>query len=339
MDANQCVRTGKLNLVDLAGSERQSKTGATGETLKEAAKINLSLSALGNVISALATGGFVPYRDSKLTRLLQDSLGGNTKTVMISNVSPSERNVDESLSTLRYAARAKHVKNKPRVNEDPKDTVIKSLKAEIAILTSQLERQGPAIVTDTYATEESLLGQIDQVEELARKLEKLAAKYKRVKQDLKEAEQDFDYERDSLLVTIRDLQKVNKLNDLIIDWFIPETDLLRFEDFCMYDDQVGEWSLDAKYCQETGMREAPKFELARAAMSKDERTRIINESVYYCLSTDGELVRESRGERIPLPVAAGVQRRPQTADRHGRRPPFSEDLIPRAKGLVKPNYN
>ena len=77
------IRVGKLNLVDLAGSERQSKTGATGDRLKEATKINLSLSALGNVISALVDGSstHVPYRDSKLTRLLQDSLGGNTKTV------------------------------------------------------------------------------------------------------------------------------------------------------------------------------------------------------------------------------------------------------------------
>merc|ERR1739841_231169 len=87
------IRVGKLNLVDLAGSERQSKTGATGERLKEATKINLSLSALGNVISALVDGrsGHIPYRDSKLTRLLQDSLGGNTKTVMVANVGPAVR--------------------------------------------------------------------------------------------------------------------------------------------------------------------------------------------------------------------------------------------------------
>ena len=82
------IRVGKLNLVDLAGSERQGKTGATGDRLKEATKINMSLSALGNVISALVDGksAHIPYRDSKLTRLLQDSLGGNTKTVMVANL-------------------------------------------------------------------------------------------------------------------------------------------------------------------------------------------------------------------------------------------------------------
>ena len=86
----------KLNLVDLAGSERLSKTGAMGDRLKEAQKINLSLSALGNVISSLVDGKsqHIPYRDSKLTRLLQDSLGGNTKTVMIANCSPADYNYD-----------------------------------------------------------------------------------------------------------------------------------------------------------------------------------------------------------------------------------------------------
>ncbi|CAG9833459.1 unnamed protein product [Diabrotica balteata] len=110
---------GKLNLVDLAGSERQTKTGATGERLKEATKINLSLSALGNVISALVDGKakHIPYRDSKLTRLLQDSLGGNTRTLMIACVSPSSRDYIETLSTLRYANRAKNIHNKPKVNE------------------------------------------------------------------------------------------------------------------------------------------------------------------------------------------------------------------------------
>ncbi|KAL4450694.1 hypothetical protein ABPG77_001050 [Micractinium sp. CCAP 211/92] len=138
------IRVGKLNLVDLAGSERQSKTGATGERLKEASKINLSLSALGNVISALVDGksGHIPYRDSKLTRLLQDSLGGNTRTVMIANVGPAASNHEETLSTLRYANRAKNIQNKPRINEDPKDAMLREFQQEIARLRSQLEASG-----------------------------------------------------------------------------------------------------------------------------------------------------------------------------------------------------
>ena len=102
-DGSSSIKMGKLNLVDLAGSERQSKTQATGDRLKEATKINLSLSALGNCISALVDGKstHIPFRDSKLTRLLQDSLGGNTKTVMVANMGPADYNYDESLSTLR----------------------------------------------------------------------------------------------------------------------------------------------------------------------------------------------------------------------------------------------
>ncbi|KAJ3111981.1 Kinesin-like protein kif3b [Phlyctochytrium bullatum] len=132
---------GKLHLVDLAGSERQSKTGATGERLKEATKINLSLSALGNCISALVDGKstHIPYRDSKLTRLLQDSLGGNAKTLMIATLSPASYNFEETLSTLRYANRAKKIKNKPKINEDPKDAMLRQYQEEIKKLKEALE--------------------------------------------------------------------------------------------------------------------------------------------------------------------------------------------------------
>ncbi len=136
----EIVTAGKLNLVDLAGSERQSKTGATGDRLKEATKINLSLSALGNVISALVDGksSHIPYRDSKLTRLLQDSLGGNTKTIMIAAISPANYNYDETLGTLRYASRAKNIVNKPKINEDPKDALLKEYLDEIENLKKML---------------------------------------------------------------------------------------------------------------------------------------------------------------------------------------------------------
>lgn len=126
------VKMGKLNLVDLAGSERQSKTGATGERLKEASKINKALSSLGNVIYALAeNSAHIPYRDSKLTRLLQDSLGGNSKTIMIANIGPASMNYDETIITLRYAYRAKSIKNQPIKNEDVKDAKLLELQQEI----------------------------------------------------------------------------------------------------------------------------------------------------------------------------------------------------------------
>ncbi|GAA6093065.1 kinesin-like protein KIF3A [Tachysurus ichikawai] len=141
VDGNQHVHMGKLHLVDLAGSERQGKTGATGQRLKEATKINLSLSTLGNVISALVDGKstHVPYRNSKLTRLLQDSLGGNSKTMMCANIGPADYNYDETISTLRYANRAKNIKNKARINEDPKDALLRQFQKEIEDLRKKLE--------------------------------------------------------------------------------------------------------------------------------------------------------------------------------------------------------
>lgn len=140
-DGKQHIKMGKLHLVDLAGSERQNKTGAIGQRFKEATKINLSLSVLGNVISALVDGKstHIPYRNSKLTRLLQDSLGGNSKTVMVANVGPADYNYDETISTLRYASRAKNIKNRARVNEDPKDALLRQFQLEIEELRKQLE--------------------------------------------------------------------------------------------------------------------------------------------------------------------------------------------------------
>eukprot|EP00899_Mesostigma_viride_P008041 jgi/Mesvir1/17238/Mv07651-RA.1 len=152
-DGKDMIRAGKLNLVDLAGSERQAKTGATGDRLKEATKINLSLSALGNVISALVDGKstHIPYRDSKLTRLLQDSLGGNTKTCMFANIGPADYNYDETISTLRYANRAKNIKNKARINEDPKDALMREYKEEINRLKALLQERGGDIEHGMHA--------------------------------------------------------------------------------------------------------------------------------------------------------------------------------------------
>ncbi|GBP91566.1 Kinesin-like protein Klp68D [Eumeta japonica] len=139
------IRVGKLNLVDLAGSERQRKTGAGGERLREAARINQALSSLGNVIAALAENSpHVPYRDSKLTRILQDSLGGNSKTIMVANVGPAAYNYDETLTTLRYAHRAKAIKNKPVRNEDPKDAKLREYQAEIERLRALIQQRQAA---------------------------------------------------------------------------------------------------------------------------------------------------------------------------------------------------
>lgn len=137
----------KIHLVDLAGSERANSTGATGQRLKEGSHINKSLVTLGSVISSLAEMSnpagskkfYIPYRDSTLTWLLKDSLGGNSKTIMIAAISPADINYSETLSTLRYANRAKNIINKPTINEDPNVRLIRELRDEISALQLMLQ--------------------------------------------------------------------------------------------------------------------------------------------------------------------------------------------------------
>uniref|UniRef100_A0A8C8ISQ5 Kinesin motor domain-containing protein n=1 Tax=Oncorhynchus tshawytscha TaxID=74940 RepID=A0A8C8ISQ5_ONCTS len=134
--------TAKFHFVDLAGSERLKRTGATGDRAKEGISINCGLLALGNVISALGDRSkrstHVPYRDSKLTRLLQDSLGGNSQTMMIACISPSDRDFMETLNALKYANRARNIKNKVMVNQDKASQQISALRTEIARLQMEL---------------------------------------------------------------------------------------------------------------------------------------------------------------------------------------------------------
>ncbi|XP_039010221.1 kinesin-like protein KIN-4C isoform X2 [Hibiscus syriacus] len=138
------ILSAKLHLVDLAGSERAKRTGANGTRLKEGININKGLLALGNVISALGDerkrkeGGHVPYRDSKLARLLQDSLGGNNKTVMIACVSPADTNAEETLNTLKYANRARNIQNKAVINRDPMAAQLQTMRSQIEHLQAEL---------------------------------------------------------------------------------------------------------------------------------------------------------------------------------------------------------
>ncbi|KAL4218427.1 Kinesin-like protein kif13b [Mactra antiquata] len=137
-------KVSKLSLVDLAGSERAQKTGAMGDRLREGSNINKSLTTLGLVISALAESKgsknkFVPYRDSVLTWLLKDNLGGNSRTVMVATISPAADNYEETLSTLRYADRAKKIVNHAVVNEDPNARIIRELREEVENLQKELK--------------------------------------------------------------------------------------------------------------------------------------------------------------------------------------------------------
>ncbi|KAJ4962505.1 hypothetical protein NE237_022444 [Protea cynaroides] len=143
-DMSEEYLSAKLHLVDLAGSERAKRTGSDGSRFKEGVHINRGLLALGNVISALGDekkrkeGMHVPYRDSKLTRLLQDSLGGNSRTVMIACVSPADINAEETLNTLKYANRARNIQNKPIVNRDPASSEMRKMRQQLEYLQAEL---------------------------------------------------------------------------------------------------------------------------------------------------------------------------------------------------------
>ncbi|XP_070595405.1 kinesin-like protein KIF3A [Erythrolamprus reginae] len=200
VDGNIHVRMGKLHLVDLAGSERQAKTGATGQRLKEATKINLSLSTLGNVISALVDGKstHVPYRNSKLTRLLQDSLGGNSKTMMCANIGPADYNYDETISTLRYANRAKNIKNKARINEDPKDALLRQFQKEIEELKKKLEEGEEISGSETSGSEEEDEEDDGEIGEDGEKRKKRRGKKKVSPDKMLEMQAKIDEERKAL---------------------------------------------------------------------------------------------------------------------------------------------
>ncbi|XP_034553279.1 kinesin-like protein KIF13A isoform X5 [Notolabrus celidotus] len=182
---NSGEKVSKMSLVDLAGSERVSKTGAAGERLKEGSNINKSLTTLGCVISALADQSagkgkakFVPYRDSVLTWLLKDNLGGNSKTAMIATVSPAADNYEETLSTLRYADRAKRIVNHAVVNEDPNARIIRELREEVEKLKVQLSQaeslKAPELKEKLHESEKLIQEMTVTWEEKLRKTEEIA---------------------------------------------------------------------------------------------------------------------------------------------------------------------
>ncbi|CAA0819611.1 Kinesin-like protein FRA1, partial [Striga hermonthica] len=169
----------KLHLVDLAGSERAKRTGSDGLRFKEGVHINKGLLALGNVISALGDekkrkeGVHVPYRDSKLTRLLQDSLGGNSKTVMIACISPADINAEETLNTLKYANRARNIQNKPVINRDPISTEMLKMRQQLEYLQAELCARGGGVSFDEIQVLKSRIAWLEATnEELSRELHK-----------------------------------------------------------------------------------------------------------------------------------------------------------------------
>ncbi|KAM6922167.1 kinesin-like protein KIF11 [Lycodopsis pacificus] len=220
MDGEELVKIGKLNLVDLAGSENIGRSGAVDKRAREAGNINQSLLTLGRVITALVEKRpHIPYRESKLTRILQDSLGGRTKTSIIATVSPSSSNLEETLSTLEYASRAKNIMNKPEVNQKlTKRTLIKEYTEEIERLKRDLaatrDKNGVYLSAENY---ESMLGQItshevhtveysDRIAAMEDEIKKVTELFVDSKTRLEQCTVVLDEKQQRLEETSRDLQ-------------------------------------------------------------------------------------------------------------------------------------
>lgn len=223
---NDSEKRGILNLVDLAGSEKINQTGVTGNKLEEAKKINLSLSALGNVIKSLTDHAeHIPYRDSKLTRLLQESLGGNYKTTLIVNCSPHPRNIEDTINTLKFAQRAKTIKNKAKLNikksAEAYIRIIEDLKKQLATTMAELEayKTGDKPIQNNLNTLSAKSPTPDNIsfdsrfsdlkyEENAFDVEELFESLNSLKQDneyacnkIKELEEELEYERKKRIKT------------------------------------------------------------------------------------------------------------------------------------------
>lgn len=224
-DGENHITVGKLNIVDLVGSERLRKPYFQGERLKEARKIGMSLTPLSTVISALSDdkSNFIPYRDSKLTRLLQDSLGGNAKTIIVGHIFPASNNYDETISTLRFVNRASKIKNKPKINVDPKNSLLRTFHEEIVRLKTEF-RMGPMEVNnleqrneadeilnesesldksghENQEDEESFInGQMDQLEQERQSIINNKAmnseEKEKLLQEIKDKEEDLQYEKE-----------------------------------------------------------------------------------------------------------------------------------------------
>ena len=210
----------QVNLVDLAGSERAASTGAEGNTLLEGSNINKSLTTLGMVLSKLAeqseSGGkgvFVPFRDSQLTWILNDSLGGNSRTAMLANISPASINYDETLSTLRFAMTVKKVKNNAVVNEDPQQKLIRELREEIDTIRQQMSSS--QVTTDMSASLSLTAseGQLTMQRELQERisemqhLEEEQSRNEELVRSLREKIKEMDELKQHLAVTVSEQQR------------------------------------------------------------------------------------------------------------------------------------
>uniref|UniRef100_A0A7S4RM80 Kinesin-like protein n=1 Tax=Alexandrium monilatum TaxID=311494 RepID=A0A7S4RM80_9DINO len=221
IEGKEGVKLSMINLVDLAGSEKSTQTGAAGDRLKEGCMINKSLSALGNVIEKLAKRSsgkkkaqdvVVPYRDSKLTRLLQNALGGSSKTIMICALSPASSNAEETLSTLRYADRAKQIKNCATVNEDPQGRLLREMKEENEKLKEAMASLGGGGSVDVEAMQ-TRIAELARAEEALHEMQRSFAEKLVEAKEVERAMKEKERKKGCTTVLQRRLPHIVNLNE------------------------------------------------------------------------------------------------------------------------------
>lgn len=246
----------KFHFVDLAGSERAKRTGASGATLKEGISINKGLLCLGNVISALTEESkksqHIPYRDSKLTRILQDSLGGNANTFMIACASPSDTNFEETLNTLKYASRARHIKNKPVVNTDPHSAMIASLREEISSLKIEIQKYHIALSSSNNEDIKSILeGLKNQTTTRAPEGSDISTfKAQQLEKRLSAVTAELEVARQALQAVEIDNFRIKKERDLFKDRIDKYMDILRVNNIPMLEEDETSVKLVDEYLEQ-----------------------------------------------------------------------------------------
>ncbi|XP_048187288.1 kinesin-like protein KIF27 isoform X4 [Perognathus longimembris pacificus] len=294
----------KFHFVDLAGSERVTKTGNTGERFKESIQINSGLLALGNVISALGDprrkSSHIPYRDAKITRLLKDSLGGSAKTVMITCVSPSSSDFDESLNSLKYANRARNIRNKPTLNFSPKSDRMDEMEFEIKLLREALQSQQASVSRTSQVLRESTpdKNRIHSLEEQVAQLQGECQGYQNC------IEEAFNF-----LVDLKDAVRLNqKQQDQLQEWF-NMTQEVRKAVLPSFQGSQGTGDLEEGPQHVTVLqlkRELKKYQCALAAADtifnqKELEVKKLKKQVQ-------ELIQENKGYIVSLKEAQRVNR-------------------------------
>ncbi|KAH9520444.1 Kinesin- protein 11, partial [Bulinus truncatus] len=217
IDGEELLKTGKLYLVDLAGSENIARSGAVDKRAREAGNINQSLLTLGRVITALVEHApHIPYRESKLTRLLQDSLGGRTKTSIIATISPASSNLEETLSTLDYAFRAKNITNRPEINQKlTKKALLREYNEEIERLRRDLqacrEKNGIYVAEENYVAMHNKISQQEEmIQELEDNIECLKTEMKNLSDLFSDTKEELKITSENLAETAQNLQETTK---------------------------------------------------------------------------------------------------------------------------------